>query len=65
MKISREFIMEHRTDRGAWTKAQLSAIGVKWPPEKGWINRVVGRGISEDQRVAFINGAKIRVKAKP
>ena len=43
MKVSREFIMENRTERGAWTYAQIEALGLKWPPLKGWIDSVIGR----------------------
>lgn len=44
MKVTREFIMEHRTERGAWTYAQIEALGLKWPPLKGWIDSVIGQG---------------------
>lgn len=25
-----------RTEKGGWTKDQLAAWGVSWPPPKGW-----------------------------
>jgi hypothetical protein len=30
-----------RTPAGGWTKAQLAAWGVPWPPPKGWQDRLV------------------------
>src|SRR5262245_36816907 len=56
MKITREFIHQHKTPRGAWTRAQLSALGIAWPPREGWITRLAGVEITDDQRDAFIAG---------
>ena len=53
MYLTREFIMEHRTRRGGWTKAQLQVIGVEWPPRNGWIGRACGRNITPDQADMF------------
>jgi hypothetical protein len=32
-------VMAIRTRRGAWTRKQLEALGVAWPPVKGWLKR--------------------------
>ena len=29
MQLTREYIMKHRTARGAWTRAQIEAIGLE------------------------------------
>lgn len=29
-----------RSPKGGWTKAQLAAWGVPWPPPKGWRRRL-------------------------
>jgi len=54
MKITAEWIHAHKTPRGAWTRKQLAVLGVEWPPERGWISRVEGHTITEEQRVAFV-----------
>ena len=54
MVITKEFIFSHTTPKGAWTRTQLAAIGVKWPPPRGWIDRAVGREITEAQRGVFV-----------
>lgn len=54
MVITARWIHAHKTKNGAWTRRQLAAIGIDWPPEKGWIGRVLGREISEDQRRTFV-----------
>ena len=33
---------------GAWTKASLALIGVKYPISKGWIERTVASGVPAD-----------------
>ncbi len=34
--------MRIRTAAGAWTRKQLTALGVPWPPVKGWPKRFRG-----------------------
>ncbi len=52
--------MEYRTDRGAWTRAQLTALGVNWPPESGWITELIGNSITDEQERAFIDARNTR-----
>lgn len=53
MVITPEWIHKHKTKRGGWTRKQLAAIGVMWPPRQGWISRVSGAKISDQQRMEF------------
>jgi len=53
MTLTRDYIMRHRTDRKAWTRSQLEAIGVEWPPTTGWVDRAVGREITREQQRIF------------
>ena len=53
MKITRTYIIEHRTENGAWTRPQIEALGVDWPPRGGWIDRVVGDFISKSNQKLF------------
>ena len=53
--------MDNRTDRGAWTKPQIEALGIDWPPRKGWIDRVVGEELSERSKCEF--ESRIGIKA--
>lgn len=39
-----EEIESAKTPKGGWTKAQLAAWGVSWPPEKGWRQRITTGG---------------------
>lgn len=45
MRITREWIFKYRTKGGSWTRDQLAAISVDWPPVSGWIDRVIGNEI--------------------
>jgi len=53
--VTREFIMQGRSERGGWTKDQLALLGVTWPPEAGWIQRVVGKEIYAEAAAAFVD----------
>ena len=53
MIVTREWIHGHKTRRGAWNKKQLAVFGVKWPPVQGWISRLEGTRITDQQRREF------------
>ena len=66
MIITRDFIFENRTDNGAWTYAQLAALGVSCPPTHGWIDEIMGSEISEENARLFIEGKnKLKKKNSP
>ena len=67
MIVTRAYILKHRTPRGAWTKAQMIALGVGWPQPRGWIDKADGKEISagaaelfESGKIKFKKGAKKR-----
>ncbi|ABM40171.1 hypothetical protein [Polaromonas naphthalenivorans] len=49
MKLTREILMQYRRPKGMWTRAQLQALGVSWPPKHGWIKEVIGKELTEQQ----------------
>jgi hypothetical protein len=53
MKITRQFILDNCTDKHGWTQDQIEALGEKWPPVKGWIDRCIGSEISEENAERF------------
>jgi hypothetical protein len=53
MIITKEWLNKHRSKSGGYTKKQLNAIGVSWPPVKGWVDKVIGNEIDEDNRRIF------------
>ena len=59
MKLTRSYIKSHRTKRGAWTRVQIEALGLTWPPRKGWIKKIVGQEITEENKLKFEDGKNI------
>ncbi len=61
MKLTRQFIMDNRTPKGSWTRSQIEALGLKWPPLHGWIDTVIGKELTDEQVRVF--SAKTPAKA--
>lgn len=53
MILTRRYIMNHRTDKGSWTKPQIEALGIDWPPRQGWIYRACGQTIGHTDQQIF------------
>lgn len=51
MKLTRELL--HLKGDGH-TRAQLQVLGVEWPPEKGWLSRMIGTEISTERYQEFV-----------
>lgn len=43
--VNKEVLALAKTKKGGYTRAQLAAIGVPWPPPRRWKTIVVGRRI--------------------
>lgn len=51
--LTKEIIESARTPNGGFTKSQLAAIGIAWPPPQDWIEKTVGAWITPTQLEAF------------
>lgn len=51
--LTRELIEAARTPNGGFTKYQLAAIGIEWPPPVDWIEQMIGVTISSLQYREF------------
>lgn len=60
--VTREWLDENKTSRGGWTNAQLVQLGEPWPPRKGWMNRALGKEISDDAAAEFARLSRYRQK---
>ena len=49
--VTREEIEAARTPKGGWTRAQLEAWGVPWPPTKDWRDRIAVNGYEVPMRL--------------
>lgn len=56
IRVTEELIHQGKSGPGGWCAAQLRLIGVKWPPQAGWIGRTAKRDIeiSDDAAKLFI-----------
>ena len=53
IELTKDIIESARTPNGGFTKSQLAAIGIDWPPSRDWIEEVVGTKITPTQLEAF------------
>jgi hypothetical protein len=61
--ITAKFIHENSTKNGGWTATQFKALGLTWADKThGWINRIVGKEITDEAAQAFIDGKAIYSK---
>ena len=63
-KVTKDWIHKHKTPRGAWTKAQIEALGLEWPARQGWISQISGELISNQQARMFEEGKTVKAKSK-
>jgi len=59
VEVTREYLFKHRTKKGSWTRHQIQALGIDWPPRSGWIEELVGTWINLDQAREFEIGREI------
>lgn len=60
MRVTRDWLMQHRSERGGWNFSQLALLGESWPPTKGWIERAIDREISDERAALFVEYSKRR-----
>jgi len=58
MLITKDWIHAHKTPAGGWNRKQMTAIGVRWPQPKGWMNEAVGKELCEINRLRFESHSK-------
>lgn len=52
-EVTEQWVRQHQSGNGGWTRDQLEVLGVSWPPREGWIRRVIGMEISDENRERF------------
>lgn len=64
MIVTENWIRDNATRGGiGWTKSQLSALGVKWPPPKGWLESLIGKEITPAAALKFESKHQDRMAA--
>ena len=57
--VTKGWLSSNSTKRGGYTKAQIQAVGLKYPLEAGWMNGLIGRNLTQKQKLAFEGGRVI------
>lgn len=47
-----------------WTRQQLAALGIGWPAKSGWLKRLVGKEVTQDQWRKFVSSKNHNFKKK-
>ena len=53
MIITEEWLTINKTKAGGYTKAQLTLVGVDWPPIHGWKKAIIGTELNEENKITF------------
>lgn len=64
-KVTAEWLNANRTAKGAFTRKQVLALGIKWPPTAGWMQSISGELITSEQARAFESGKSEYAEFKP
>jgi hypothetical protein len=52
-EVTEAWIKRYRSGSGGWNRAQLTYVGVGWPPPHGWLKETVGRVITDENARMF------------
>lgn len=63
IQLTRQIIEKARTPNGGYTKSQLEAIGVLWPPQEGWAEQKIGTFITPSQLEKFYRIEYVKTKS--
>lgn len=64
MTLTKQILHSAGTQGMGFNRAQLSLLGVSYPPKKGWLNALVGAEISDDTWKTVIRLRGIKRKAE-
>jgi hypothetical protein len=65
MVITEAFMQQGCSPKGGWSRKQLAAIGVSWPPPKGWKKKLIGTRITDEDANIFLGKSKAQPAVKP
>ena len=65
VKVTIDYINKHKTEKGAWTRKQILALGIKWPPKSGWKQELDGTYITQEKAREFEDGKTQHAEFKP
>lgn len=54
VKVTKWHIDNAITKNGGWTMRQIEAVGLEWPPKRGWRDEIIGKEITQDNLSIFL-----------
>lgn len=54
MTLTRQNLHAGKTGNGGFKRAQVEALGLKWPVKKGWLSELIGKEVSDETYSAFM-----------
>lgn len=52
--VTEEMLLAGQSSNGGWSQSQLYLIGVSWPPDAGWKDRIRGQRWAGSKIASFI-----------
>lgn len=62
--LTKELIERGKSSNGGWNKRQLAIFGLSYPLDRGWINRLVGREVTDKRYADFLHYKDTHIKRK-
>lgn len=56
MILTAAYILKYKPKSSPWTKVQMNALGLKYPLTSGWVDKLDGTEISDEDAKVFENG---------
>ncbi len=64
MIVTKAYIEKNKTVKGSWTRKQIEALGIEWPPRKGWKKRIIGHVLTDQKAAVFEQKKKTKKEQK-
>ncbi len=58
IKVTKELLEQGKSKAGGWNAKQLGWLKLKWPPEKGWQEKIIGTEITLNNAAKFLEYRK-------
>lgn len=59
MVLTKKDIENLQTGNGGYNKKTLALLGLKWPPKKGWKNKVIGKEVDDKKYFELLNSKSL------
>jgi ribonuclease HI len=64
MIITNEWLIKNRTLAGGYNKKQFNILGIEYPPQKGWKEKIIGKELCEKKVKEFENISSDDIKGQ-